>query len=500
MRFFYGMNRAIVLCAACIATIQMTRTDCYGASHPSPPSASVYTPFSKKYIHHWLFIAVTAAVFFLAACGPAKNENSQEQLTAETQQIAADFAATNDLEQARAALRGLSVANPNQWLIFVAETAVADGNTDAAVDQALTRLALALGLHTPILSDFAEANGLSEPKETAGAAASLASSNAASVATPTSSVASGAPAAADTNVVTDTSAAATDAEGQADAKTESAAAQEEAPTNTPTVTPAPTETKPIAQAASIVNLRGGPGTNYDLAGSLQATEPVEVIAKNAAGDWWQVRLASGGVAWVYAPLVTVTGATDAIAVAVDIPTPPPVPPTATPAPVVQAPPADTPTPAAAQATATPAPAPSDKPHFTLVQRRLWSKEENGGCTGQHLLRIHVLDANGGRINGVTLQGIYTGEVRVTGAQGKGDGVIEYDLYGPGEGFRVVRDSDGREATSDNAEGFTTISPNIDVPTLIGAGYCTDQADCDVFYYSYGCSGHHSWEATFKRNY
>lgn len=64
----------------------------------------------------------------------------------------------------------------------------------------------------------------------------------------------------------------------------------------------------------------------------------------------------------------------------------------------------------------------------------------------------------------------------------------------------MRDNDGREATSDNAEGFTTISPDIDVPTLIGAGYCTDQADCDIFYYSYGCSGHHSWEAIFKRNY
>ena len=71
-----------------------------------------------------------------------------------------------------------------------------------------------------------------------------------------------------------------------------------------------------------------------------------------------------------------------------------------------------------------------------------------------------------RINGVRLQGIYTGEILVTGSQGKGDGVIEYDLYGTGEGFRVTQNDDGRPATSDAAEGFTTKSLDIPVPTLI----------------------------------
>ncbi|HXF63383.1 MAG TPA: hypothetical protein VNK95_17270, partial [Caldilineaceae bacterium] len=84
--------------------------------------------------------------------------------------------------------------------------------------------------------------------------------------------------------------------------------------------------------------------------------------------------------------------------------------------------------------------------------------------------------------------------------GKGDGVIEFDLYGAGEGFRVIRDADGREATSDNADGFTTRSIDIPENLLIEAGYCSNHEDCQIFYSSYGCHGHHSWEATFQRNY
>ena len=136
----------------------------------------------------------------------------------------------------------------------------------------------------------------------------------------------------------------------------------------------------------------------------------------------------------------------------------------------------------------------------MVQRRMWTKEENGSCAGQHLLRITVIDAGGAPLNGIALKGIYTGQVLVTGDQGKGDGRIEYDLYGTGEGFMVERNNDGRPAVSDKAEGFTTKSLDIDIPTLIGAGYCSNETDCQIFYNSYGCTGHHSWEATFQRNY
>ncbi|MGL4650987.1 MAG: hypothetical protein ACRC1H_16380, partial [Caldilineaceae bacterium] len=101
---------------------------------------------------------------------------------------------------------------------------------------------------------------------------------------------------------------------------------------------------------------------------------------------------------------------------------------------------------------------------------------------------------------ITLQGIYTGFQATTGDQGKGDGRMEFDLYGSGEAFKVIRNNDGRDAVSDEAGGFTTKSLDIDIPTLIGGGYCTNEQDCQVFYNSYGCTGHHSWEAKFQRNY
>ena len=45
---------------------------------------------------------------------------------------------------------------------------------------------------------------------------------------------------------------------------------------------------------------------------------------------------------------------------------------------------------AAKEDATAAPAPSDQVVFKMVQRRMWTKEENGSCAGQHLLRITVM--------------------------------------------------------------------------------------------------------------
>ena len=70
----------------------------------------------------------------------------------------------------------------------------------------------------------------------------------------------------------------------------------------------------------------------------------------------------------------------------------------------------------------------------------------------------------------------------------------------GEGFTVIKNDDGRDATSDRAEGFTTQSRDISKDLLIAGGYCTNDADCQIFYDSWGCNGHHSWEATFQRNY
>jgi uncharacterized protein YraI len=436
-----------------------------------------------------LLVALALLLLALAGCGAERRGRSNAELLGETDAIAQEYATSGNLEAARTRLNELDVANPNQWLIFAAENSISTSGANPAAAQALAKLTLDMGLHSPSVSEFARANGLlSAP--VVPTAAPPAGAVFAALPAPTPLPAAAAPVAAPiTSTAPSTStevvASATVAAGNA---TAGGAAQ--------------------AVATGIVNLRTGPGTNYDLAGGLSPNLPVDIIAKNQAGDWWQVQLEGGQTGWVYGQLVATSGPVESVAVAASIPAPP----LPTAAPVAQAPAAEPaataappaagePAPAATEAPAAPPAAdPNAAPHFTLVERRLWNKPENDGCAGKHLLRINVLDANGGRLNGIALQGVYTGQTFVTGDQGKGDGIIEYDLYGTGEAFRVVRNNDGRDATSDEAGGFTTKSLDIDVPTLIGAGYCTNEEDCQIFYNSYGCTGHHSWEATFKRNY
>lgn len=98
----------------------------------------------------------------------------------------------------------------------------------------------------------------------------------------------------------------------------------EPPTATPTIA------KPMAAPKQNINLRAGPGTEYAVAGSAKAGQPLEIVGKNQAGTWLQV-LAAGKEAWLSASLVTVQGDTTAVPVPANIPTPPPKP-TAAPAP------------------------------------------------------------------------------------------------------------------------------------------------------------------------
>lgn len=86
------------------------------------------------------------------------------------------------------------------------------------------------------------------------------------------------------------------------------------PTNTPispgTAIPAPTDTPiPViptdtpapsgAVANASANLRGGPGTDYDVVGQTQPGQALAVVARSRAGDWY--RLDDG--AWIAAFLV-----------------------------------------------------------------------------------------------------------------------------------------------------------------------------------------------------
>jgi uncharacterized protein YgiM (DUF1202 family) len=468
------------------------------------------SPFSSPHMQIMrrkatLLVLALCSMLVLTACGPESSSESDEALVQETYQIAQDFAASGNLDAARQQLDAMAVANDEQWLVYVAETAIAT-NADPVLTAALVQLSDALGLDSATLDDYALQNNLLEGLAAAAEAAPALVEPAVVVVAPTEEGA----AMPDSPSTTASVAVAPASEGEPAAADEADAAAEGDETAEGddadgeeaegAALPAPTPTSeavddPIVRATLSMNVRSGPDTSYEIVDLFDDEEELVVVGKNEAGDWWQVELDDGRLGWVYGQLVEQVGSFDAIAVAANIP---PLPaPTATPepAPVVEAEPA----PAEAEEAA-PAADPSGQPQFSLVERRLWSKQENGGCAGQHLLRINVIDANGIRLNGVALQGIYIGDVLVTGDQGKGEGVIEYDLHGSGEGFFVMRNNDGREAVSDRAEGFTTRSRDISKDLLIAAGYCSDSSDCDVFYSSYGCQGHHSWEATFQRNY
>ena len=105
------------------------------------------------------------------------------------------------------------------------------------------------------------------------------------------------------------------------------------------VQPAATSAPPGATAAPelpmvtignvLMNVRGGPGTNYHVIGTASPGQRFAITGKNPVlGDWWQIDY-NGETGWVYGPLVTATNA-NSVQVALVIPAPPP--PTATPIP------------------------------------------------------------------------------------------------------------------------------------------------------------------------
>jgi hypothetical protein len=186
----------------------------------------------------------------------------------------------------------------------------------------------------------------------------------------------------------------------------------------------------------------------------------------------------------------------------------------------EAPPTQTPIPAPA-VTATPIP-PTDTPEptptpeptkpavdFVIVKERLLTKEENGGCAGNHNIFVDVIDAAGNPIKGVQIGDIWNNPGPVTGHKGDDKpGRAEYDLYKDG-GFHILVKADptaGREVTSEVTGLLSADDWKIGIPKLIEAGYCPDEATCHVLWNSgeFGvgnnslCWGHYSWEVLFQR--
>jgi hypothetical protein len=81
----------------------------------------------------------------------------------------------------------------------------------------------------------------------------------------------------------------------------------------PTVTGTPSGTIAIVRNTGEqdqINVRSGPGTvGYDIIGVLIVGQQVPALGRSAGGDWIEIAYpgVTGGVAWVYSPLVELTG-------------------------------------------------------------------------------------------------------------------------------------------------------------------------------------------------
>jgi len=92
------------------------------------------------------------------------------------------------------------------------------------------------------------------------------------------------------------------------------------PTTTPTSTPTPTPTPEpqVVVEGDSVNLRAGPGTAYDVVGSVAKGDRFALLARTTDGEWWQVQY-KGREAWVFASLVQANCEPEAVSVAAVIP-------------------------------------------------------------------------------------------------------------------------------------------------------------------------------------
>lgn len=227
-------------------------------------------------------------------------------------------------------------------------------------------------------------------------------------------------------------AAATQAPPVAEAPT-TAPVEQAAPTEAPTVAPTPTVAQNAeAVASSQINVRGGPGTNYNIVGAANAGDRFPITGKNNDGTWWQINY-NGQPGWVFGELVTVANV-QAVAVAPNIPAPPP---TNTPAPVPPTPVPQPTQPPAAQPTAAPAPQPAnDNYPFTVIA----STAKCAPNAGNSYFSGFVRDQNNNLMNGVCVH-IAFYQPRVTkcsGCNGVGDGIWGFSPFGgPAKGGEPI---------------------------------------------------------------
>jgi uncharacterized protein YgiM (DUF1202 family) len=402
----------------------------------------------------WLFRGLVVGLLLLIVLASAACARSQASPTASPaareatlRQIAADYAADGDLGKAQVALAALQLANPGQLLVTLAEQDISEGR---ALDEIapLARLAEALGARSPRLIAYLAPTATASPVPPPSAAPPTATP------VPTTIPATS------------------------------------APTVPPaTATPAPPSATPTLQqprvvANNVVNLRAGPGTAYPIVGRVQAGQEYDIISRNASGDWWQLAWDGPGQAWVASVVVAVRGPIDTVAVAQNVPPPP------------------TPKP-----TQPPQPTQPPKPSVAYVVKSLRLRsvgEDAQRCNGgDHNIFVLVVDPAGNPLDGVRVREIFSGQIFVTGNQGKGPGRVQYDIFRGGGGQVDVVDEAGNRI-SEVTRGMSDDWPDFDL--MKAAGYCNckphpDDASCeaDLVNHTYLFAvGHYVYEVVFQR--
>jgi uncharacterized protein YgiM (DUF1202 family) len=86
--------------------------------------------------------------------------------------------------------------------------------------------------------------------------------------------------------------------------------------NEPVVAEAPVVADPpqvTIPRGDVVNIRQGPGTNFDVLGRMRSRQTAAITGKNADGSWWQIRFGDSS-AWVNSGVVQAIGNTTGVPV------------------------------------------------------------------------------------------------------------------------------------------------------------------------------------------
>lgn len=98
--------------------------------------------------------------------------------------------------------------------------------------------------------------------------------------------------------------------------------QEPSSTPEPSKTPQPTPTSQVKASVlnAGVNVRSGPGTNFNLVSGLVQNDLADVIGRNSDSTWLEIITPKGIKGWVSASVVSITGATNGLPVVTPLPT------------------------------------------------------------------------------------------------------------------------------------------------------------------------------------